>query len=60
MIFAALLVALLVASHTGRTQKAAVDASGLVAWLPADGHANDLQGTNHGTLQGARLMAPVR
>jgi subtilase family serine protease len=62
MIFAALAVALLIASHTGRTEKTAATTvaavPGLIAWLPADWHANDMQGTNHGTLKGGAVYAP--
>jgi Concanavalin A-like lectin/glucanases superfamily/Calx-beta domain len=32
--------------------------AGLVSWWPADGNANDLVGTNHGSLQGGATFAP--
>lgn len=31
---------------------------GMVAWWPADGHANDIEDGNHGTLQGGASYAP--
>jgi len=31
--------------------------SGLVSWWPGDGHANDIAGTNHGTLQNGATFA---
>lgn len=30
---------------------------GMVAWYPGDGNANDVQGSNHGTLQGSATFA---
>ncbi|GEM_PF-2267567 len=32
--------------------------SGMVGWWPADNHANDLAGTNHGTLMNGAAYAP--
>ncbi len=32
--------------------------TGLVAWWPADGNANDIAGTNHGTLANGVALAP--
>ena len=30
----------------------------MVSWLPGDGNANDIQGSNHGTLQGGATFVP--
>ena len=50
------LVLLLVAAATPAFRAAAADcsaaAAGLVSWWPGDGNANDIAGTNNGTLQG--------
>ncbi|HYJ84979.1 MAG TPA: putative Ig domain-containing protein [Pyrinomonadaceae bacterium] len=32
--------------------------SGMVAWFPGEGNANDIQGGNHGTLQNGTTFAP--
>src|SRR2546430_4149425 len=32
--------------------------SGMVAWFPGDGNANDIQGSNNGTLQNGATFAP--
>jgi hypothetical protein len=39
-------------------QTCVVPPSGLVSWWPGEGNANDIVGTNHGTLQGGAGFAP--
>lgn len=46
------------AGSAGKIKPAAIASpAGMVSWWPGDGNANDIQGTNHGTLQGGATFA---
>jgi hypothetical protein len=52
------MLVVLVAIDTLAAQVCVAPPSGLVAWWPGDGNANDITGTSHGTLQNGATFAP--
>ena len=53
-----ILIIFMVAGHVGAQEPCVQPPADLVSWWPGGGNAQDIQGSNHGTLQGGTTFAP--